>query len=216
MYRGFREGVNAAALGTALHKGAYAHRLISVLGRRPHLFHMPFRPVIAALTLALGAIAIAAACGGGGEALTLEDYFQRLDVLVDSVAESSQSLGEDAFAELGPSSSIEEMSAATRAFVTAFGTVADDFRESLSDLDPPPPVEAAHEAFLVATTDFADSTDAVLNELDDADSVFDIEGLFESDIFLAKAGERIEQACFAVQKIADENSIAVSLNCALE
>ena len=169
------------------------------------------------ITLSLGIVllgAIAAACGGGGdgEALTLEEYFQRLDVLVDSVAESSQSLGDDASADLDPSASLEEQIEASRSFLSAFAASIATFLDDIRDIDPPAEVEDAHDAFVEAAGDFVESSEDLIGQLDDVASLADFGVVFAA---FDELGDP-EEACLDLQAIADENSIAVDLNCELE
>ena len=166
--------------------------------------------LIATLVLAFGTIA--AACGGGGEALTLEEYFQEVDGLIDNVADEAEAIGEEAFADLDLSAPLEEQIEAWRSFYSGYQAVTEQFSEGMRELDPPAEVEDAHNALVEAADDFAQASGDISDKL--------AEVATQADFVAASAafGElgNPEEACSDLQGIADENGIDVSLNCALE
>ncbi len=169
-----------------------------------------FVPLALIATLLLTFGALAAACGGdGGGALTLQEYFQEVDALFDNTAEQSNALGEEPFADLD---ALEEQIEASRSFYFGFAAITATFRDAMRDIDPPAEVEDAHNALVEAADDFAQATGDINNKLDEVASQADFVAVFAA---FAELGNP-EEACFALQGIAEENGIDVSLNCALE
>ena len=159
---------------------------------------------------ALALVAIACAGGGDGEEPTLEEYFTRLEVMLDDVAERTND--EDPFAEPDESASVEEQLEAVANFVADFGEAAGDFSDDLAALRPPPEAQAAHEALADAAQDLAENLDEALDLLENETS-----GTTLVDAFaLLEEGGDPEAACNGLQDVADENEIAVALNCELE
>ena len=162
--------------------------------------------LVAGLLLAFGAFA--AACGGE-DSLTLEEYFQQVDALIDNTAEQSNVLGEESFADLD---TLEAQIEASRSFYSGFAAITATFRDDMRDIDPPAEVEDAHNTLVEAADDFAQATGDINNKLDEVASQADFVAVFAA---FAELGNP-EEACFALQGIAEENGIDVSLNCALE
>ena len=165
--------------------------------------------LIAAVVLAFGVVA--SACDSDG-ALSIEEYFQEVDALIDDVAEQSNALGEEVFVELDPSAPFAEQIEAVRAFNSGFQAITEGFVDSLNDLDPPAEVEVGHTAFVEAADDFVEASEDFVDQLDEVESEAELEALFAA---FDEAGDP-EQACLDLQDIADENEIDVSLNCGLE
>ena len=159
--------------------------------------------LVAGLLLAFGAFA--AACGGE-DSLTLEEYFQQVDALIDNTAEQSNALGEEPFAGLD---ALEEQIEASRSFYFGFAAITATFRDAIRDIDPPAEVEDAHNALVEAADDFEQASGDLIDKLDEVTSQADFDAAFA-------ALNTPEEACSDLQGIADENGIDVSLNCALE
>ncbi len=162
---------------------------------------------VAALVLAFGAIA--AACGGGGEPLTLEEYFQRLDEVLDNADDRFEALVDQCREDV---ESAESELAATRCFFDASAQVLKDVQDETDDLDPPAEAAAAHEELVTAGADFEQLVDDFGERFGDIESMSELEELSEAPE-LEEAGKRVEQACFDVEEIARENDIEVGLDC---
>ncbi len=173
--------------------------------------------LIAALILAL--IALASACGGDGggqgDALSLAQYYQRVDELVNDVVEQGDELIEEAFTDVDAASSEDAQLAASRFYLQGFLDIIDQFLDDLRDTEPPSEVRDAHNAFAEAAGDFVDASRGVVDELEDVLSPGGLGELLD-DPDLSEAGDRIEQACFEVQDLAEEHGIVTDLNCSLQ
>ena len=178
------------------------------------------KPRLASLLLALllaAVAAFAAACNGDGQrdALTLEQYFQQVDRVVDDVAEQADELIEQAFTDVDTSSSEDAQLAASRVYLSGFLAIIESFLDDIGEIEPPAEANDAHDAFAEAAGEFADASRDVIERLED---VLSPGGLGEllADPDLNEAGDRVEQACFEVQDLAEEHGIDIDLNCALE
>lgn len=166
--------------------------------------------LIFSLLLAFGAVA--AACGSGGEGLTLEEYFQRLEKLSDAADENERLIEIEFDQGLGSAGSEEEAIEAYRVFFAAILPAFQEFMDGVDDLDPPAQVEGVHNRRLDGGVDALNFMRAVSNELDQVGSMFELEKLLETvDTDLGFA--RFIEACRRSQEIADESDIDVDLNC---
>ena len=172
------------------------------------------------ITLSLGIVllgAIAAACGGGGdgEALTLEEYFQQLDRLSQDADSQFESLQEELDRAFATVESDEEFVEAYRDFFDGSQVVLAGFIEGFKRLTPPTAIEDAHREFTEASADVFEPLRSASDQLADVSSQAEMDqilGTFDTD----PRFERFDKACLDLQAIADENSIAVDLNCELE
>jgi len=172
---------------------------------KPRLF-VPL--VAAALVLAFGTVAVA--CGGGnGDGLTLEEYFQRLEALSTDNDQRGVALFESFGEEF---SSEEEQIRATQEFWKEFLVLLGQFVNGLDDIDPPAEAEAAHEESVDAGAVMLKAYQELVDQMAEAESVSELAEGF-GDIELGASSDRFEQACVALQGIADANGIDVSLNC---
>ena len=166
--------------------------------------------LIIALLLAFGVIAVACdgSSGGGGEPLTLDEYFQRLEALSVEAVERSEALGEDIAEETSSTLSEEERLEVIRKFLDATLPITEDFVDRIRDLNPPTEIEDEHNRALEAHADVLSVLTEYLNEHPEVESESELQALFTNPAF-----ERFVAACLALQEIADENSIDVDLDC---
>jgi hypothetical protein len=161
--------------------------------------------LIAATVLALGAAA--GACGGGGEELTLEEYFQKMQAISAEAVQETEALDEKFEAlEEDDFGGLRDLFAANTAIT------ADTFGD-MDDIDPPGEVEDAHIEFVDAGEDVAELMEGFGDDLADVDSTSELEQAFERVVGLEAASARIDTACAALEKIAAENDISVDLDC---
>jgi len=162
------------------------------------------------LMLAFGAIA--AGCDdtgdGGGDGLTLEEYFQRVDELDNELTEQSDAL----FAPLEDVQDPDEATDRLREIVPQQGALLQDFRDGLGDLDPPSEVEELHNDVLEAFDELIAGFGDIVGQLDGIESFEDLDALFTDSEFAA-ADERLTQVCLDAERLAADNEIAVDLNC---
>ena len=168
------------------------------------------RPILfAALLLTLGAIG--AACGGDG-ALSLEEYFREVEQLRGDVVRQSERL-QDGFDRAINLADSEE--ATVQAFRDFFTDASAIFAEFVTDIDALEPPDAVADAHREAVEAFEDSQVAISNfsaRLNQVESEAELDGLFET-FDSEPAFDRFEEACLALQEIADDNAIAVDLAC---
>ena len=165
--------------------------------------------LFAAAMVALSALA--AACGGGGgEEVTVEEYFQRLDVAVQDADARSQALPEDP----SPDSTFEEWKGFLNNSLTEYVAIVTDLTNTVADLRPPAEVEDSHNDLLDASRDFREAVKDYAQEVAAAKSTSDLERLAtEMSTNVEPIQNRLDESCFALQGIADENEIAVDLEC---
>lgn len=164
-----------------------------------------------ALLLALGTIA--AACGGG--ASSLEEYFQEVEQLRGDVVRQSDRLQDGFDQAVAVADSADSEEATVQAFRDFFAGAAAIFAEFVADIDALEPPDAVADAHREAVEAFEDSQVAISNfsvRLTQVESQAELDGLLET-FSTEPAFDRFEEACLALQEIADENAIAVDLDC---
>ena len=162
----------------------------------------------AAILLAVGAVA--GACGGGGEALTLEEYFQRLDQIGDEADQKFQALDGGP----GEEASDEEIADYIDSLTQQEIVIIADFIANLRDLDPPAEAEDVHAEAIESGEAAAQALQALADGIPDALSAAEAEAFFaEPDPDVEAAFRRFDDACFAFQAVADNNNIDVDLEC---
>ena len=164
--------------------------------------------LIAALFLAFGAIA--AACGGGDGALTLEEFLQRVEELDD---EQTTREGEIE-AQLGDLETLEEAEALARIrdLFPQFVALLVDFVDGLAALEPPEEAADLHEEAVSAGREVVRLFSDLVGEVENAESIEDFFAAFENEEFQV-AVERFDQACLDAEQLAADNGIEIDLDC---
>jgi hypothetical protein len=167
--------------------------------------------LVAALLLALSTVA--GACGGDGE-LTLEEYFQQVDVVLGQTGERLDVVGE-LVEGVTPDSTDEEFLDALREWLPEMATVLGEGIDGMENIEPPAEAEEAHEEWLAASALVEAVSQDLLDELEEVETADDLED-FVARVYepeFAEASERGLEACLGLQGIADANGIDVDLEC---
>jgi hypothetical protein len=165
--------------------------------------------------LALGISGVAAACGGGEEGLSVEEYFQQLQTISDEFEERGATLDSEFEAAFGSGTSDEvDVDAIQR----ILGEGATSFKDALNDaesLEPPSNVENAHREFVEEMRVRADLIESLADRAGEVESASDLEEVFaefESPELETQA-VRFSDACRALEGLAADNGIQADLNC---
>jgi hypothetical protein len=159
------------------------------------------------LLLAFGMMAGACKNGGGG-ALTLEEFFQRVDELDSELNEQSDALFASLEDTQDPAEAVEQL----RDIFPQQAGLFQDFRDDLADLDPPAEAESLHHEALEAFDGVIAAVDGLVGQLDSVESLDDLDALFVDSEFSA-ADERLTQVCLDLEQLAADNGITVDFNC---
>jgi hypothetical protein len=163
---------------------------------------------LTALTTVLGLAAFGSwACNDDGDELTLQEYFDRIDQI-----DNDGTVKTDAVFE-----GVDENSdaAAVREAFTRFPDVIDEILGELEDVDPPDEVKQAHEALEEKLRAVSTTARDSLDEINGAQSMDELGAVLAGEGFVA-ANEAFTAACLDLQQLADDNSIAVVLDCGEE
>lgn len=158
--------------------------------------------VAGALLLLLTLAATAAACGGDGESVTLDQYFEQVAAFETGVTGDLDELEAefpDAFDDLEQ----------TQGFLDSSADVIRERLAGLEETEPPTEVEGAHEAYVDAVAGLAESFQAYADDLA-SESPPEMGDVLAG---VQEAGDQLEQACIALQVIADAAGIDVDLDC---
>jgi plastocyanin len=156
-------------------------------------------PQIALLFPLLFTILLALAACGGDEALSDEEYFQKMDE-IDK--ETDRRIEEEVFTSDDPT-----VGDAADPFVR----VVRDTADQADELKPPDDVKDAHEEVIAAVREFADKLEAAAQDAEQDAPLFE---LFENtDTGVAAAEERVNAAFCDLQAIADQKNITADVGC---
>jgi hypothetical protein len=162
---------------------------------------------LAGLGLALAALANA--CGGGG-GLSAEQYFQKLQAIVDETVqkESAAVPSEEEAANL----TLDEQKQARIEFLTSFVSINEEATGRVENLNPPDDIQDAHDDLVAAAKELTSTFRDLADQAQDI-APEDIEDFFNTQVFGAFTSAEFDEACSAVQDIADDKGIDVDLNC---
>jgi hypothetical protein len=164
--------------------------------------------------IALAALAVSLlvpACGDdddAGGALTVEEYFTRLEAAGTEFAER----GEAADAELTES---EDPVGDAKLIIPEFIEILEDFVEVLDGLSPPAEVAEAHGSTVAAGKDALAALRDAAGEVADVDDLGGLVEFFEGPAMSAfeAAGARFEAGCAQLEGLAEEQGLDVDLRC---
>ncbi len=168
--------------------------------------------ILAAVLLALGTIA--AACGGGDE-LTLEEYFQRLKAIDADVDAKFEALFE-VFADEGEEDlfSDEENLPLLKALFVGFPVIVRDAVDQVEELNPPSETEDAHEEFLATGREWLEVLEDGADRVEAVESILEIEQIEEElEPAAQEAQERFDAACLDLVGVGEANGIVVDVSC---
>jgi plastocyanin len=148
------------------------------------------------LSLSLALVGALAACGGD-DALSDEEYFQKMD-----------EIDKDLDAQFEEAFSAQDATALE--VRDAFAAAVDSAREQYSDVNPPSDLEDEHEELLAAIDEFDNALGAV--EIDADAPAEDFEAVFAEEE-LSAADDRVTNAFCAVQDAAAEKNIEADVGC---
>jgi hypothetical protein len=177
-----------------------------------HLGRSWFIIALAALLLVLGTIA--GACdGGGGRAL--EEYFQRIESVLRSADDDFGKLVAEFEEAVDEVETEEGVTEAFRAYSRSADELYADVVADLESIDPPSDVEDAHEEFVAAETAGRDMFEELNEQAQRAESASDMEEWMAEfgGPEVTAVSNRSDQACLALQVIADDNGVDVDLEC---
>ena len=166
----------------------------------------------------VGGFALLATCltlsCGGGEELSLQQYLQRVEAIMHDTNERSDALDQEYEPKREEASGDDELLAAYREFVENSVGIVSQGADKIRDLDPPAEAETAHKDLVDAYSDGLELLKDHRAKLGDIESWSDVEDLWgEIETESDEISERADEACFALQDLADENDIDVDLEC---
>lgn len=166
------------------------------------------------LAAAATASLLIAACGDGDDSMSLEEYLQAVEAQLQQADEASEAVFDDPeFTEIatGTGELTDDDRDVVRAALERIAGAFDDFIEEVDSLNPPGDLEEEHEEFVAAYRSLQEQFESqILTRVDEAATVEELDQSFAA---LGDAGERTNAACSALQSAADEEDVAVSLNC---
>lgn len=139
------------------------------------------------------------------EELSLDEYFRQFDRISDEAQTRVQRLESEAVGQ-----DIDASQDFYDGLVSIFGQTFND----LKNLQPPSDAWDVHNEFVAASAEMQASLEDLSERLADVESLSDLQTLLAEPMpAFETAGERMDNACFRLQEIADENGIDVDLEC---
>ena len=163
---------------------------------------------VLAMAALLGVTAFASACDdGGGDALTLEEFFQRVQELDNDFEAKAADLGAQAEG-LTEESSVDETVALFRQQVG----LIEEFVTNLDALEAPPEAADLVEEAVSAGNEAETALNDAIDEASDAETLDELFAVFAAPEVEA-AFTRFDQVCLDAEQLAADNDITVDLNC---
>jgi hypothetical protein len=140
-----------------------------------------------------------------------DPYWQELEALSQDFRADGQEIDSQYGEDRAAATSEDEVHELTVQYLADGGALLETFVLDLSDLEPPPVAEAAHENAISVLTDTLVFFSGVFEEAPDL-TVAEIEAAFgtEEAMTLDAAGD---QSCFALQDIADSEGAGIDMQC---
>ena len=160
----------------------------------------------------IAALALAAAGCGGGPSASLAEYFTDLESLNADIRSRQQQADIDYDAVLSSATYSERAREGFADYLTEQRDIARLYADRAGDLDPPEEAVQLHAASIVAYVDFAESIERVIGTVEQARTLDQLVGaLGNTDAIEAAAATTA--TCLALQQLADDEDVAVDLEC---
>jgi len=162
-----------------------------------------------ALTLIVGAVALGAVACGDDDKPTLAEYFRQVDVVDDSSTKRIDAV----FNGITDENDVQQFRNAFK----QFAPILDDVAGQFEDIDAADEAKTQHQAATKALNHFSDKVNEIAGSVDEIDAT-------TPDAFFAAIDEKgfgeaddgFTAACKDLQALADQNKIAVDLDCSDE
>jgi hypothetical protein len=172
---------------------------------------LAWRFLVMVLAIVAGSLVLAA-CGGGGdeEGLSLEEYFQQFDAIEEGMKVSTTALDEQAVATIG------EDVQATQDYVAGYHDIVEKGLNDVKALEAPSEAKDAQDEFVASLANMISLWDGLSDRLANIQTSEELQTLLveiQGETEWLEASQKFTDACNALQAIADEKSIAVTLDC---
>ncbi len=168
------------------------------------------------VTALLAAVAsFATACGGGGgDELTLDEYFQQLQAIGDDLEEQGNALEAEIEGAFTAETSAEEAIAALEAFLTEGVEVFQEALAEIEDMNPPSEAKDAHDRFVESARTRVDLIENLAESVGEAETLEDLQQVITdlADVQLEEE-TRLQEACHSLEQIASDKGLQLDLNC---
>jgi hypothetical protein len=151
---------------------------------------------------------VAIGCGGSG--LSLQEYFSKLHQLQVPFEQNARDREAELQSSLQGATDQEALSLA-KGDLEDIVAALDDLVADLEAIDPPKEAEEQHKEFVAATRAIRDAAADAIARFDEFASYDELVQFFTTD--LAEVGQRGNDACNALQAVADDHRIDVDLSC---
>jgi transcription elongation factor GreA-like protein len=174
-----------------------------------------WRFAIVILTIVAGSLVLAACGGGDGEEeqeeeISLEDYFQQFDAIEEGMKTESAALDEQSEGIIGQDVQ------ATQDYVTAYYDIVEQGLNDVKALQAPSEVKDAQDEFVAALANMISLWDDLSDRLAAITTSEELQTLLmeiQAETEWVEVSQQFTDACRELQGIADENGIAVTLDC---
>ena len=162
---------------------------------------------LAGLGLALAALANA--CGDGG-GLSAEEYFQKLQAIAGETEQKATAAvpSEEEVANF----TLDEQKQTGIEFLASLVSIYEEATGRVEDLNPPDDIQDAHDDLVAGAKELTSTFRDLANQAQDI-APEDIEDFFNTEVFGPSTFAEFDEACSAVQDLADDKGIDADLNC---
>jgi len=169
----------------------------------------PWRFLVMVSAVVTGSLLLAACGGGGKEEMSLDEYFQQFDAIEESMKTSVGALEESGAA-------VGEDVQATRDYVDGYYGIVQKGLTDVKALKPPAEVKDAHDEFAATLGNMISLWKGLSDRLANVQTTEELGTLLtglagEAD--WTDTSQQFTDACRALQTIATDKGIAVTLDC---
>jgi len=147
--------------------------------------------------------------GGGDSESTLDEYFQKLDVVTQDIDKRITDLQ-------GKYPAVFQQTKDTQSYLNEYVPTVKAAVDGLENISPAKETKDAHTQYVAAGRDFVKGIEAAAAKLSKVEQDSDLKAALNEvndDKDLNSASDRFDKACRDIQKIADDNNIKVDLKC---
>jgi len=170
---------------------------------------LPWRFLVMVSAVVAGSLLLTA-CGGGGEKISLDEYFRQLDAVEEGMKTKVSALDEQSGEAVGQDVQ------ATRDYVDSYYSIVQQGLNDVKALQPPAEAKDAQDEFVASLANMLSLWQDLSVRLAGVETTEELQTLLtglESETQWLDTSQKFTDACRALQAIATDKGIDVTLDC---
>ena len=161
--------------------------------------------------LMLSAVTLSGCDGGGGDGLSLKEYYAELTRL-QAIAGQRTPSADVHLGDIPADTPPEELRRRLKEGLTASRELNGAFRDDLKSIEPPRKAETAHEEFVASIDAVSAWLEGTIAAVDGVNSLEEFEARVDFSAY-GDVEQRFVEACSELERIATDNGVQVDLQC---